>query len=175
MSEVLDRKPPAKVFVNDRMQTDYVYELSEPAGKRFHPDFEPQLTPLEMLRMGVFGGKYMTDCSDEFPSDWFANARLSSNGRDPSLNFFGVDASKPLAYWREKGWIHQDDPRGWFQWYCRYYMGRRHEDDARQIRRWRNMRRHISQLKKNCMKGDLMCRRGQRQALLHWAYDSRFL
>jgi hypothetical protein len=127
------------------------------------------------LRMGVFGGRYMTDCRDEFPDEWFETARFSKGRRDPAINFFGIEASKPLSYWREKGWIHQDDPRGWFQWYCRYYMGRRHEDDARQIQRWRNMRRHISQLKRNCMRGDLLCRPRQRQALLHWAYDSRLM
>jgi hypothetical protein len=163
------------MIVNDRMQTGYTYERTEPEGKNFDPRFQPQLTPREMLAMGVFGGKYMTDCRDEFPSEWFARAKLSPARHDRKLNFFGVDASKPLSYWREKGWIHDDDPRGWFQWYCRYYMGRRHADDERQIRRWLNMRRHISQLQRNCVKGDLMCRPGQRQALLHWAYDSRRL
>jgi hypothetical protein len=75
--------------------------------------------------------------------------------------------------WRKKGWIYHEDPRGWFQWYCRYYTGRRCLDDLRQIKRWRAVRRHLAQLKKNCARGDLACRRRQRQALLHWAYDSR--
>jgi len=171
------RKRPSVIVVtvHDKMQHGYTYELTEPMGKNFDPEFAPTLTPCKMLSMGVFGGKYMTDCRDEFPDEWFENARLSSEGHDRNLNFFGVDASKPLAYWREKGWIHDDDPRGWFQWYCRYFMGRRYEDDSRQIRRWRNMRRHVSQLKKNCIRGDLLCRPRQRQALLHWAYDSRRL
>jgi hypothetical protein len=91
------------------------------------------------------------------------------------LNYFGVDASQPLSEWRRKGWIHPDDPRGWFQWYCRYYMGRRMDDDSRQIRRWRQMRRHIRQIQIHCERGDPMCRPRQRQALLHWAYDSRIL
>lgn len=161
------------VFVNDLMQRGYVYECSEPIGKRFDPEFRPQLTPKKLLSMGVFGGKYMTDCRAEFPADWFENAKLSPGGYDAKLNFFGVRASQPLSYWREKGWIHKDDPRGWFQWYCRYYMGRRHEDDQRQIKRWKAMSRHIAQIRKNCVKGDLLCRPRQRQALLHWAYDSR--
>jgi hypothetical protein len=164
-----------RVTVNDRMQRDYVYTLSEPAGRNFHPDFAPELTPKEMLALGVFGGKYMTDCRDEFPASWFAKARLSSGGRDPELNFFGVDASQPLAEWRRKGWIYAEDPRGWFQWYCRYYMGRRCIDDDRQISRWRAFRRHVGQIKANCERGDLDCRPKQRQALLHWAYDSRKL
>lgn len=164
---------PVRVIVNDLMQTDYCYALTEPVGENFDERFEPDLSPAEMLRMGVFGGKYMTDCRDEFPEAWFRAAKLSPQFRNPKINFFNVDASKPLSYWQDKGWIHEDDPRGWFQWYCRYYMGRRHMDDDRQIRRWRNMRRHISQLKKNCMRGDLLCRPRQRQALLHWAYDSR--
>jgi len=157
------------------MQQGYAYRLTEPVGKNFRPEFVPQLTPKEMLEIGVFGGKYMTDCRDEFPPHWFASARLSPARRDPSLNFFGVDASKSLAYWREKGWIFPEDPRGWFQWYCRYYMGRRCPDDARQIKRWKAMTRHVAQIKKHCFPGDLDCRKRQRQALLHWAYDSRGL
>jgi hypothetical protein len=164
---------PRTVHVDDRMQHGYRYELIEPAGVHFDPAFRPELTPKEMLELGVFGGKYMTDCRGEFPSDWFETAKLSPRRRDPSLNFFGVDASKSLTYWREKGWIYEEDPRGWFQWYCRYYMGRRCPDDARQIKRWKAMVRHVAQIRKNCRPGDLDCRPRQRQALLHWAYDSR--
>jgi len=161
------------VTVDDKMQRRYRYKLVEPAGRNFDPAFKPQLTPKEMLELGVFGGKYMTDCLKEFPKSWFARAKLSSRKKNPSLNYFGVDASKPLSYWQKKGWIWKDDPRGWFQWYCRYYMGRRSEDDARQIARWKQMTRHIAQLKKHCEPGDPHCRPRQRQALLHWAYDSR--
>ncbi|MGD9264196.1 MAG: hypothetical protein PVJ71_00305 [Lysobacterales bacterium] len=161
------------VVVNDKMQRNYRYERSAPEGQDFDPEFKPDLTPAQMLQMGVFGGKYMTDCRAEFPAEWFEKAKLSPDCHDPQLNFFQVKASKPLSYWREKGWIHPDDPRGWFQWYCRYYSGRRHEDDARQIARWKAMKRHITQLRRNCIKGDLLCRPRQRQALLHWAYDSR--
>ncbi|RMG25742.1 MAG: hypothetical protein D6724_03380 [Armatimonadetes bacterium] len=163
------------IRVNDRMQKGYAYRLSAPVGEKFHPDFKPDLTPQEMFELGVFGGKYLTDCTDELPEEWFANAKLSPERKNPALNFFGVDASKPLAYWRQKGWIHPDDPRGWFQWYCRYFLGRRHEDDARQIARWKAMKRHLAQLQKHCQKGDWSCRPVQRQALLHWAYDSRKL
>lgn len=155
------------------MQTGYSYQLTEPVGKNFHPEFRPELTPKEMLELGVFGGKYMTDCIQEFPPDWFANAKLCPERHDPALNFFGVNASQPLSEWQKKGWIYHEDPRGWFQWYCRYYMGRRCCDDERQIKRWKAIRRHVSQIKKNCLKGDLNCRKKQRQALLHWAYDSR--
>lgn len=164
---------PRTVTVNDRMQSDYRFRLTEPAGENFHEEFKPELTPSELLSMGVFGGKYMTDCQDEFPAEWFENAKLNSQKHDPELNFFGVNASKPLSYWVEKGWIWANDPRGWFQWYCRYYQGRRCEDDDRQIGRWKAMTRHIGQIRKNCVKGDLLCRPRQRQALLHWAYDSR--
>jgi hypothetical protein len=162
------------VVVNDRMQKHYRYELVAPMGRGFGEGFEPELTPSEMLELGVFGGKYMTDCAKEFPASWFAKAKLSPARRDPSLNFFRVDASQPLAEWRRKGWLHEEDPRGWFQWYCRYYMGRRlFREDDRQIGRWRAFRRHVAQVKANCERGDLSCRPRQRQALLHWAYDSR--
>ena len=108
------------VSVNDKMQRGYRYALTAPMGRNFDPRFRPELTPKEMLALGVFCGKYMTDCGKEFPADWFASARLSPSGRDCSLNYFGVDASQPLSVWRRKGWIHPDDPRGWFQWYSRY-------------------------------------------------------
>lgn len=161
------------VIVNDLMQQGYQYELVAPAGRCFHPDFRPELTPREMLTLGVFGGKYMTDCRAEFPASWFAKARLCPDFHDPALNLFGVNASQPLAAWREKGWISPEDPRGWFQWYCRYYRGRRGPDDERQIGRWRAVRRHVAQLQQACPWGHWGCRPRQRQALLHWAYDSR--
>jgi hypothetical protein len=164
---------PRRIEVNDRMQQGYVYVLTEPTGRNFHPDFQPELTPQEMLELGVFGGKYMTDCTAEFPASWFKNAKLSPRKHDPKLNYFGVRASQPLSVWRAKGWIYHEDPRGWFQWYCRYYLGRRCPDDLRQIKRWQAIRRHIVQIQKHCAPGDLSCRRRQRQAVLHWAYDSR--
>jgi len=164
------------VRVNDRMQKGYSYSLTAPEGQRFDAEFKPQLTPKEMLALGVFGGKYMTDGAGEFPADWFEKAKLSPRGADKSLNYFGVAASQPLGVWRDKGWIHPDDPRGWFQWYCRYYRGRRAPDeDRRQIKRWKAMRRHIQQIRRNCEPGDIFCRPRQRQALLHWAYDSRII
>lgn len=162
------------IFVHDKMQNKYCYTLAEKMGKNFDTDFKPELTPQQMLELGVFGGKYMTDCRDEFPESWFKKAKLCSEFHDPKLNYFGVNASQPLSVWVKKGWIYDEDPRGWFQWYCRYYMGRRvtHED-ARQIKRWRAFRRHLIQVQNNCRAGDLQCRRKQRQSLLHWAYDSR--
>ncbi len=162
-----------RIIINDKMQQGY-YHLAEPEGKNFHPDFKPELTPAQMLELGIFGGRYMTDCRKEFPASWFKKAKLCPQRHDPALNFFRVNASQPLKVWQNKGWIHPADPRGWFQWYCRYYLGRRMpEEDARQIRRWKAIRRHAAALKKNCPKGKLDCRPRQRQALLHWAYDSR--
>lgn len=162
------------VIVNDKMQNDYKYVLTEKIGKNFNPDFKPELTPKQMLELGVFGGKYMTDCRNEFPKDWYVKAKLSPDKSDDSINYFGINASMPLSHWIEKGWIYHEDPRGWFQWYCRYYMGRRIPiEDERQIKRWKAFRRHIGAIKKNCKPKNLECRKKQRQALLHWAYDSR--
>lgn len=167
---------PKIVGVNDKMQKNYKYTLVEPIGKNFDTHFKPELTPKEMLELGVFGGKYMTDCKDEFPKEWFEKAKLCAEFHDPKLNYFGVNASQPLNVWRKKGWIYEEDPRGWFQWYCRYYMGRRiPPEDTRQIKRWYAIRRHIAQVKKNCPIGELDCRKKQRQAILHWAYDSRLI
>ena len=162
-----------KISVNDKMQSGYFYELAVPIGEDFDTLFTPELSPKEMLELGIFGGKYLNDCKNEFPADWFLNAKLSEV-KDKSLNYFSVDASQPLSEWVNKGWIHSQDPRGWFQWYCRYFLGRRTPiEDQRQIKRWRAFRRHAGAIKKYCEPYDHQCRKKQRQALLHWAYDAR--
>jgi hypothetical protein len=163
------------IKVRDRTQRSYAYTRTGQFGEHFHPEFKPELTPRQLLALGVFGGKYMTDCAAEFPADWFEKAKLCAEKHDAKLNCFGVNASQPLSVWKAKGWLYPEDPRGWFQWYCRYYSGRRCVDDERQIARWKAVRRHIAQLQKNCDIGDVDCRPRQRQALLHWAYDSRKL
>jgi hypothetical protein len=163
------------ILVNDSFQKNYRYQLTEPIGQNFRTDFIPELSPKEMLSLGVFGGKYLNDCQREYPKEWFSEAKLSTGLKDIRLNYYSVDASQALSEWQRKGWIHPQDPRGWFQWYCRYYMGRRSDDDSRQIKRWKAFRRHAGAIKKNCEQYDFRCRRKQRQALLHWAYDSRVL
>lgn len=162
------------VLVNDLMQKGYRYQLTAPMGRNFSPDFKPELSPKEMLALGVFGGRYLRDCQAEFPASWFKNAKLAKDKSDYKLNYFKVRASLSLNDWKKKGWIYKHDPRGWFQWYCRYYLGRRlEEEDVRQIKRWKAMKRHVMAVKNNCRPGDENCRPRQRQALLHWAYDSR--
>jgi hypothetical protein len=167
---------PKKVVVNDLMQKGYTYYLTEPIGKNFDLNFKPELTPKEMLHLGVFGGKYMSDCKKEFPASWTRGVKFSHEQHDPKLNYFKINASLTLKEWNDKGWIYYEDPRGWFQWYCRYFFGRRVSGyDEIQIKRWKAFSRHIGQIKKNCTKTDFSCRPKQRQALLHWAYDSRKL
>lgn len=163
------------IIVNDKMQTDYQYELTEPIGKGFALDFTPDLTPKQMLKMGVFEGHYLNDCLSEFPDDWFDEARISYDKPDVSCNFFKIKSRQSLSVWRQNGWIIMPDPRGWFQWYCRYYMGRRIKDvDELQIRRWKSFRRHKAQIEHNCQMFDVDCRVRQRQALLQWAYNPIF-
>jgi len=159
------------IVVNDKMQSNYQYELVAPAGRDFADNFKPYYSPKEMLEMGIFEGKYCNDCRAEFPEDWFENAKIGDQP-DPSLNYFGVKSRQPLSVWRKKGWIYGPDPRGWFQWYCRYYLGRRLPDiDSIQIRRWKAFARHAGQVRANCDPGDVYCRPRQRQALLQWSYD----
>jgi len=166
------------IVYSDSFQKKYRYTVTEPAGKHFHPEFRPDLTPKEMLRAGVFGGAYFIAVEGLIPSDlpknWFRGVQLSDTGKkQKQLNFFKQSASQSRTVWVEKGWIHPDDPHGWFQWYCRYYLGRRHSDDMRQIKRWKAFRRHLTAVQKYCKKGDMACRPRQRQALLHWGYDGR--
>lgn len=163
------------ITVNDKMQQGYTYTLSAPEGKDFTFGFMPELSPKQMLELGVFEGHYLNDCLNEFPPQWFENAKLSFAKPDISMNCFGLKARMSLAQWQERGWIIEPDPRGWFQWYCRYYFGRRIENiDCLQIKRWRAFRRHRAQIMHNCLAYDLDCRKRQRQALLQWAYNPFF-
>tara|TARA_B100000945_G_C20239908_1_gene529430 strand:+ start:208 stop:645 length:438 start_codon:yes stop_codon:yes gene_type:complete len=138
-------------------------------GEKF---FKPQLTPKQMLELGVFGGSYFVGSDiNEFPKSWFKKAKLSKKF-NVKLNRFRVKSGLSRQEWIKKGWIFKEDPLGWFQWYCRYTNGRRIPNiDEIQIQRWKNFIRHVKAIKKNCEEGDLSCRRRQRQAILQWAYD----
>ena len=137
----------------------------------FYKIFKPQLSPKKMLELGVFGGAYFGKNINEYPKSWFEKAKISKNF-DVNLNRFKIAAGLSREHWIEKGWIFKEDPLGWFQWYCRFSLGRRisHIDEI-QIKRWKNFTRHVKAIEKNCDSGDLTCRRKQRQAILQWAYD----
>ena len=139
--------------------------------KNIYKIFKPELSPKKMLKLGVFGGSYFGLNIKEYPKSWFVNAKISKNF-DVSLNRFKVKSGLSRKHWMEKGWIFKQDPLGWFQWYCRFSNGRRvpHIDEI-QIKRWKNFRRHVVAIKKNCEPIDLNCRRKQRQAILQWAYS----
>ena len=107
--------------------------------------FHPNLSPKEIIRMGSFGGIYFNSSNNikidyrEFPSDWFNGVPENfylSDQYNKNVNFFKIKSGQDQDEWENKGWIHPQDPRGWFQWYCRYYLGRRTKDDERQIKRW---------------------------------------
>ncbi|CAM6124314.1 unnamed protein product [Calypogeia fissa] len=164
------------IKVDDLMQTNYDYKLEAPMGENFAEGFSPAFNPQQMLAYGIFEGKVINDCIFELPKEWFEEAMekgtLSPEGPDDTKNYFNVKSRLPSKQWRKRGWYPKEDPHGWFQWYCRYYLGRRLEpDDAHQISRWRQLRRHAGQIKKNCQPGDLASRVKQRQTLLNWSHD----
>ena len=147
-------------IVNKKIENIDIYKI-----------FKPDLSPKKMLELGVFGGSYFGSKIKEYPSIWFKNAKFSKTF-DVGLNRFRVKAGLSRQHWVEKGWIYKEDPLGWFQWYCRFSMGRRILNiDTIQIKRWKNFRRHVTAIEKNCESGDLSCRKRQRQAILQWAYN----
>ena len=159
------------IETDDRMQSAYVYKLLAPMGANLGPGFNPHFTPKEMLTMGVFEGKYCNDCCKELPIDWLDDTKLSKVS-NPSLNYFKIKSRQSLSIWREKGWLIGPDPREWFQWYSRYFLGRRlPEVDEKQIKRWRAFGRHAAQVKANCEPGNWDCRPRQRQGLLQWSHN----
>jgi len=177
------------IRVNDKMQKGYSYVLTAPYGKRgMDKRMKKALNPNDCLKKGVFSGKYLNDCESEFPKEWFKNSirkrRPGTNG-DPMVNKYKAASRLSLGEWKKRNWIYGDDVRGWFQWYCRYYIGRRDLTpvkknkqvltvDELQIRRYNSFKRHQAQLNKAEVRenriGDPTFRPVQRQALLQWAW-----
>jgi hypothetical protein len=166
------------IKVDNIMQSGYSYQLSAPIGKQFDPKFKPELTPRQMLERGVFEGKYFNDQVLEFPKEWYLTAlkkgKLSPQGPNPKLNYMGVKSRQSLGAWKKgNSWIYGDDPRGWGEWYFRYYLGRRDPSvDQKQISRWNGIKRFIGSLRKECKQGDMTCGLVKRQLLTNWAYDA---
>lgn len=169
-----------KIEVDNKMQSNYTYRLEESIGMNFDSLFTPHLSPRQMLELGVFEGKYCNDQIFEFPKEWYEtairNRKLSPEKPIAALNYFKQKSRNSLKIWKDNGWIYGDDSRGWFEWYMRYYLGRRDPNvDRKQIMRWRGIKRHVGGLQKACNKGDVSCRPRHRQTLLQWAYDGRIL
>lgn len=169
-------------------------------GALFFPDFpafRPNLTPKQVLQMGSFGGTYFRPISssvtgkkyrnvhNEFPSNWFKGLDIKKNITSekctPELNKYKVRAGSSLLAWEQSGWIKPQDPYGWFQWYCRFFMGRRTNDDQRQVDRWDNYaglkrgrwRRNLvgKIIKESKAYNDPSVSPVIRQGLLHWGFE----
>ena len=153
-------------------------------------NFSPNKTPIEAINEDAFGGTYFRDIYSGVNGKWYRdswkefnflkniNAKYySSNYYDAEVNKYGVKCGTSLRFWENKGWINGQDPYGWFQWYCRYYLGRRSSDDERQIKRWVDIRSRfkgilIKMIKNKGVKfDDYSVSPKIRQILLHWGYE----
>ena len=163
------------------------------------PGFRPRLSPEQMIRAGVFGGCYFNPSGgkkgvkyprggipvdhNEYPKAWFEGVperKYISRRYCVPTNKYGVKAGQDQTFWEEKGWVADQDPRGWFQWYTRFYLGRRTEDDARQIGRWTGVTGPKGRWKRALMNrivdagaawDDARVSPVIRQTLLHWASE----
>ena len=162
-----------------------------------YPDFKPNLTPKQVLKLGSFGGTYFRDIDSQvtqksyrgknvikkYPAEWFRGLDLEtmvlSPKYDKSVNKYKVKCGSSLKDWEKKDWIVAKDPYGWFQWYCHFYMGRRSKDDSRQIERWKKLAGPNGRFRRNLM--NQIIRKGKqyndftispviRQTLQHWGY-----
>jgi hypothetical protein len=192
-------KKGKKIKVSNRMQKNYSYVLIYNCGKKLreggvdengdlikYPDFKPKYSPGQMLNMGVFEGKYCNDQIFEFPREWYFSSvkngkfnekKFSPEYADSKCNYFGVKSRQSLQEWRRKGWIPcavgDKDTRGWFEWFCRYWLGRRQPNvDSVQIKRWKSFKRHYAQYLKHT-KGAPGKHPKRRQALLQWSYPCK--
>lgn len=162
-----------------------------------YPEFQPNLTPREIFKLGSFGGTYWRPISSgvtkkkyknqhlEFPKSWWKGIpedMLTSSTCNKNINYYKAKSGTSLLYWESKKWIDAQDPYGWVQWYCRFYNGRRSPDDERQIDRWlrftgpkgRFRVRLINMIKKKKKKwNDTSVSPVIRQGLQQWAYQIR--
>jgi hypothetical protein len=161
-----------------KARNGFKYILNEKYGK-VDKQIKKAIAPHRMLSLGVFSGKYLNDDVVEYPVEWFINAikknKLSPENKDCKINRFKVASRMSLQQWIKNGWIVGKDDKGWFQWWCRYYIGlRRPTIDEKQIKRWLAYKRHWSQLKKHISKSrkykDPTFRAKQRQSLLQWGW-----
>tara|TARA_B100000035_G_C20769868_1_gene452128 strand:- start:47 stop:601 length:555 start_codon:yes stop_codon:yes gene_type:complete len=163
-----------------------------------HPDFKPNVAPKDVFKKGAFGGTYFRpiyssitkkkykaeDVISEYPKSWFKGMNIKkkviSSKYDKKINKYGVKCGSSLEDWEKSNWIVKQDPYGWFQWYCRFYRGRRTDDDERQIGRWlklagpngRFRRRLMNEIiKKGKNYNDPSVSPVIRQVLLHWGYE----
>eukprot|EP01114_Cavostelium_apophysatum_P021564 TRINITY_DN7565_c0_g1_i1.p1 TRINITY_DN7565_c0_g1~~TRINITY_DN7565_c0_g1_i1.p1 ORF type:complete len:300 (-),score=33.63 TRINITY_DN7565_c0_g1_i1:20-919(-) len=195
----LDTPEPAAAYLSDPSIRADLPTRDEKQVLRFDgfPHFTPNMTPSEMFQAGSFGGtffrpfysrvnkqNYEPDLT-EFPDEWFAgidvDKYLVSPDYDSAVNAYSVKAGQSLEDWENSGWIHPQDPRGWAQWYCRFYMGRRTSDDERQVKRWSGVCGPNGRFKKSLVKKilqnggeavleDVAIAPILRQTLQHWAY-----
>jgi hypothetical protein len=150
-----------------------------------YPYFKPDYTPCEMFREGIFGGNYFkpeipkrwsTHVPDEF-IDEFKEYEIDNLLRNSNfiiqISKWRVDCGSTYEDWNDNGWIHDQDPYGWVNWYINFYYGRRSDDDSWQLNRWGSFKgRHSATLKKTGDPKDITHGFKTRQNMLHWAIDS---
>ena len=152
--------------------------------------FNLNKTPIEIIKEGVFGGTYFRDIYSCVNGKWYRNSwkefnflkdinpkLYASNYYDVNVNKYKVKCGSSLQFWENKGWVREQNPYGWFQWYCRYYLGRRSNNDDRQIKRWINIVNRFKSIlirmikNKGVKYNDYSISPKIRQILLHWGYE----
>ncbi|GAA99042.1 uncharacterized protein L969DRAFT_606417 [Mixia osmundae IAM 14324] len=186
--------PPPK---RDPKSKEFTFHESEHAERLL---FHPNLSPEEVLRRGAFGGSYFRpieskklgkefhDDWSDLPRSWFEGLEhqkyLTNPEYDVEVCCFKSKVGQTYEAWEDQGWIkYEHDVRGWFQWYCRFFLGRRCEDDERQMSRWKGiasksgrfrntlLNKYVNQGYNDIDPEHEPISPGIRQTLLHWAFD----
>ena len=88
-------------------------------------EFRPNISPLDVIKKGAFGGTCFRDIYSGVTDKFYKNSwkefdeldgldkkYYASDFYDVKLNCYGVEVGRSLRFWESKGWINKMYPYG---------------------------------------------------------------